>query len=93
MSFRALRSLALKDLKLFFGDRRALLAWVRGAAATTRMRESALLLWGDGLFAQEHHLMAQHRVIQLFKLVVAQRAADIDTRHLRANIRPQRNNA
>lgn len=29
-----------------FGDRRALLAWVRGAAATSRMRESALLLWG-----------------------------------------------
>ena len=29
-----------------FGDRQALLAWVRGAAATSKMRESALMLWG-----------------------------------------------
>ena len=29
-----------------FGNRRRLLAWVRGAAATSRMRESALMLWG-----------------------------------------------
>jgi len=29
-----------------FGNPQELLAWVRGAAATTRMRESALLLWG-----------------------------------------------
>ncbi len=28
---------------------------------------------GDILLAQEYHLMTQHRVIQLFKLVVAQR--------------------
>ena len=29
-----------------FGNRQELLRWVRGAAATSRMRESALLLWG-----------------------------------------------
>ena len=33
----------------------------------------ALLRRGDILLAQEYHLMTQHRVIQLFKLVVAQR--------------------
>ena len=52
--------------------------------------EIALLLGSDVLLAQEHHLMAQHRVIQLFKLVVAQRAGDVDAGYLRANIRPQR---
>ena len=33
----------------------------------------ALLRRGDILLAQEYYLMTQHRVIQLFKLVVAQR--------------------
>ena len=55
--------------------------------------EIALLLGSDVLLAQEHHLMAQHRVIQLLKLVVAQRAGDVDAGYLRANIRPQRGNA
>ncbi len=36
-------------------------------------RQIALLRRGDILLAQEYHLMTQHRVIQLFKLVVAQR--------------------
>ncbi len=36
-------------------------------------RQVALLRRGDILLAQEDHLMTQHRVIQLFKLVVAQR--------------------
>ena len=35
--------------------------------------QRALLLWGNGLLAQEHHLMAQHRMVQLLKLVIAQR--------------------
>jgi L-fucose isomerase-like protein len=30
----------------FFGNRAGLLAWVRGAAAASRLRESALMLWG-----------------------------------------------
>ncbi len=34
--------------------------------------------------------MAQHRVIQLLKLVVAQRAGNIDAGNLRANIGAQR---
>ena len=55
--------------------------------------EIALLLGSDVLLAQEHHLMAQHRVIQLLKLVVAQRTGDVDAGYLRANIRPQRGNA
>ncbi len=36
-------------------------------------RQVALLRRGDILLAQEYHLMTQHRVIQLLKLVVAQR--------------------
>lgn len=35
--------------------------------------QRALLLRGNGLFTQEYHLMTQHRVVQLLKLVIAQR--------------------
>ena len=55
--------------------------------------EIPLLLGSDVLLTQEHHLVTQHRVIQLLKLVVAQRAGNIDAGYLRANIRPQRGNA
>lgn len=39
--------------------------------------QSALLLRGDRLFAQENNLMAQHRVVQLLELVIAQRTGHI----------------
>ena len=67
----------------------AALLWV----AVLGSYEIPLLLGCDVLLAQEHHLVTQHRVIQLLKLVVAQRAGDVDTGYLRANIRPQRGNA
>ncbi|MPN38863.1 hypothetical protein SDC9_186388 [bioreactor metagenome] len=52
-----------------------------------------LLLWRNGLFAQEHHLMAQYRMIKLLKLIVAQRTGQIRPGDLCADVRPQRGNA
>ena len=55
--------------------------------------EIPLLFGRNVLLAKEHDLMAQYRVIQLLKLVVAQRAGNVDAGNLRANIWPQRGNA
>jgi hypothetical protein len=52
--------------------RRNSATWRCGLATCIFIR-STLLRRGDILFAQEYHLMTQHRVIQLLKLVVAQR--------------------
>lgn len=41
------------------------------------LSQRPLLLGRDRLFAQEHHLMAQHRVVELFKLVIAQRTGHV----------------
>ena len=57
------------------------------------LSQRALLLWRDSLFAQEHHLMSQYRMVKLLKLIVAQRTGQIRPRDLRADIRPQRGNA
>ena len=51
-------------------------------------RQFTLLLRGNQLFAQEHHLVAKHRVIQLFKLVIAQRTGQVRAGNLCTDIRP-----
>lgn len=51
-------------------------------------RQRPLLLWCDRLLAQEHHLMTKYRVVQLFKLVIAQRSRQIRPGDLRTYIGP-----
>ncbi len=37
---------------------------------TKALRQCALLLWCDVLLTQKHHLMAQHCMVKLFKLII-----------------------
>ena len=49
-----------------FGDRQAMLRWVRGAAATSALRESALLLWGGSYAVKMDQLQDDYTRLKSF---------------------------
>jgi L-fucose isomerase-like protein len=49
-----------------FGDRQAMLRWVRGAAAASAMRESALLLWGGSYAVKMDQLQDDYTKLKSF---------------------------
>jgi L-fucose isomerase len=49
-----------------FGDRQALLRWVRGAAAVSSLRESALLLWGGSYAVKMDQLQDDYTRLKSF---------------------------
>ncbi len=49
-----------------FGDRQAMLHWIRGAAAVSAMRESALLLWGGSYAVKMDQLQDDYTRLKSF---------------------------
>jgi L-fucose isomerase-like protein len=51
-----------------FGDRQAMLRWLRGVTAVSRMRESALMLWGGSYAVKMDQLQDDFTKLKSFMI-------------------------